>query len=72
MALAIFGCWWLAFRGEKKNQQSRVPTTEGATSYAMKRMLVLTLGLTLLTAASAGTAAAQHHSGIEAVDSERA
>jgi hypothetical protein len=32
----------------------------------------LTLGLTLLTAASAGTAAAQHLSGNQAVDSERA
>ncbi len=38
----------------------------------MKRMLVLTLGLTLLSAASAGTAAAQHLSGNQAVDSERA
>ena len=37
----------------------------------MKRILVLTLGLTLLVAASAGTASARLYSGDQAIDSER-
>ena len=72
MAWAIFECSWRAGPREKKDEISGNRLPRARRPNPVKRMLVLTLGLALLTGAFVGTASAQHLSGDRVVDSERA